>query len=144
MKLFKIRKKFIFLKHSALFIFCKIQNFQNSINRRELNHTKLKVLKKVIISASTRELRYFASFYMCLVKPKFWPAWDAPLLKPAENEDVNYHAFLDWLGQARLPCRPSVFSPALNCSSVNSRRFSSAGLGPNAGPLKFFRWAFLG
>lgn len=50
-----------------------------------------------------------------LVAPKLWPACVAPLLLPA--------------------CSPMTPSPARSCSSVQSRLFSSDGLGPNDGPL---------
>lgn len=46
--------------------------------------------------------------------PRFCPAWLAPLFDPA--------------------CSPMMPSPALSCSSVNSRLFSSAGFGPKCGP----------
>lgn len=50
-----------------------------------------------------------------LEAPKFCPAWVAPLFCPAWS--------------------PMIASPALNCCSVNSLLFSSAGLGPKYGPL---------
>ncbi|KOX73454.1 hypothetical protein WN51_14500 [Melipona quadrifasciata] len=49
------------------------------------------------------------------VAPILWPDWVAPLFEPA--------------------CRPITVSPARNCSSVNSRLHSSAGLGPKYGPF---------
>ena len=49
------------------------------------------------------------------VAPILWPDWVAPLFEPA--------------------CRPIIVSPARNCSSVNSRLHSSAGLGPKYGPF---------
>ena len=55
-------------------------------------------------------------FYMCRVLPKApTPACDAPLLNPA--------------------CSPMCPSWARNCSSLNSRSFLSAILGPRRGPL---------
>lgn len=53
---------------------------------------------------------------MCRVLPKApTPAWEAPLLNPA--------------------CKPICPSWARNCSSLNSRSFLSAILGPKRGPV---------
>lgn len=63
----------------------------------------------VSIDLTVNSINYFPKMIL-RDAPKFWPAWVAPWLVPAWS--------------------PIIDSPALNCSSVNSRRFSVAGGGP--------------
>lgn len=59
-------------------------------------------------------INYFPSMIL-REAPKLWPDCEAPRFVPA--------------------CKPMIASLARNVSSENSRRFSSAGRGPNTGPL---------
>lgn len=79
-----------------------------------LNDEKTHIGNSVAGAARARALVHLPS-NIFLVAPKLWPACVAPLLLPA--------------------CSPMTPSPARSCSSVQSRLFSSDGLGPNDGPL---------
>lgn len=89
---------------------------QKNITASFKRHGKLRAMTETRseIQSKMAHENYFPKMIF-LDAPILLPAWLAPLLVPA--------------------CKPMMDSPALNCSSVKSRLFSSDGRGPKNGPL---------
>ena len=84
-------------------------------NKQLMERKREPVTKRYLCDwPSSKELVAYLFKMILRPAPMFWPAWVAPLFVPA------------W--------RPMAVLPAAIVSSLNSRLFSSEGLGPNQGP----------